>query len=158
MAKGKSKKSPDTPDTPVPPQPPEPPAAGGNVHIERYVHSDNAGPPPRTPTPPTTGKSASEAIGRPFRQAYVRKQAAIFLKQVADHFVLYDPLAQTFLRLNRPALSVWEAVGDQERRYVPEIISNLSEGNAPLDKDDVEATLAAFVDNGMLTIVTTNRE
>jgi hypothetical protein len=97
-------------------------------------------------------------LGVPLDRTFVRKQSAIFLKQVADHYVLYDPLAHTFLRLNSSAHQIWQSIGDAERRFIPDIKSDLHRDGPSIDDTDIDATLAAFIDNGVLTVVTTTQE
>lgn len=85
-----------------------------------------------------------------FINANIRRQAAIFTQQVGDKFIIYDPLGNTYLRLNKSAHDLWVAVGDHERIPVSEVVSA-----SPLEHDDAVDALITLADENFIAIVTT---
>ena len=87
-----------------------------------------------------------------FVRAYVQKQIGIFNKQVGERFVLYDPLSQVFLRLNKPANDIWGTATDTDRRSVASLVTECAE-IYDLEESDVLEALIDFAKQGFLVVV-----
>ena len=115
-----------------PPQPPQPPGAEKG----------------KVPQTPSTPESADPFNPSNFRNAEIRRQAAIYTKMIGDHYVLYDPLANHYLRLNESAHSLWTTVGDNERIAVSEVIDQVG-----CDFDEGVTALISLAERNFIVIV-----
>ncbi|MDF1607327.1 hypothetical protein PZ897_03960 [Hoeflea sp. YIM 152468] len=121
-----------------PPNPPSPPRSPG---AELGGH-------PAAPDVPVPGASEDPLDPGNFRHAKIRRQAAIYTKKIGDHYILYDPLENHYLRLNESAHALWTTVADHERIAVSEVI-----GQVGCDPDEGLAALIAMAERNFLVIV-----
>lgn len=104
---------------------------------------------PQAPATPDPTDSLDPLHPDRFRNAQIRRQAAIYTKKIAESYILYDPLANHYLRLNESAHSLWTTVGDHERIAVSEVIDQVG-----CDFDEGIAALAALAERNFIVIVT----